>query len=367
MPAPQASSADDEARRREWFGALVEVLPDEVFVFDAKTLRCLHANATAQASLGPAAHRLHELTPLELTPSLTAPAMASYLEQLESGTATVVFEGVRPGRAPSQEEGPPVEVRWHRLSAPHEPVILSIVHDISDRKQVERVKDEFISIVSHELRTPLTAVHGAVRLLEGGAAGPLAPQAAQLVAVAAHSTERLRHIVDDILDLEKTASGRMDFDLQPVEAAPLLQRIAQSYAVVGAPAGVPLEVQAPTGLRLRADPARLAQVVGNLVSNALKYAPPSTPVQLVARPEQAAEGGGVRIEVLDQGPGVPVAFAGRIFQRFAQADMNTTRQKGGSGLGLSIVKAMVEGMGGRVGFESAPGRTCFWLALPAAG
>ncbi len=366
MPPRGDASAGDEARRREWFGALVEVLPDEVFVFDARTLRCLHANATALASLGPAASRLQALTPLELTPSLTAQSMALHLAQLESGTATVVFEGVRPGAEGQPGEGPPVEVRWHRLSGPHEPVILSIVHDISDRKQVERVKDEFISIVSHELRTPLTAVHGAVGLLEGGAAGPLSPQAARLVAVAAHSTQRLHHIVDDILDLEKTASGRMAFDLQPVELAPLLQRIAQSHQVVGVPGGVWLDVHAPLGLRLRADPARLAQVVGNLVSNALKYAPAGTPVRLVARPEEAGEGGGVRIEVLDQGPGVPVAFAGRIFQRFAQADMNTTRQKGGSGLGLSIVKAMVEAMGGRVGFESAPGRTCFWLALPPA-
>lgn len=366
MPAPQDASAGDEARRREWFGALVERLPDEVFVFDARDLRCLHANAAALASMGPAAGQLHALTPLELTPSLTPQAMAAYLEQLEAGAATVVFEGLRPVSGPAGQDGTPVEVRWHRLSAPHEPVILSIVHDISDRKQVERVKDEFISIVSHELRTPLTAVHGAVRLLEGGAAGALPEPAARLVGVAAHSTERLRHIVDDILDLEKTAWGQMEFDLQPVEAAPLLKHIAQSYEVVDMPAGVALQIQAPQGLCLRADPARLAQVVGNLVANALKYAPPSTPVRLVARPEHAGEGEGVRIEVLDQGPGVPVSFAGRIFQRFAQADMNTTRQKGGSGLGLSIVKAMVEGMGGRVGFESAPGHTCFWVALPAA-
>ncbi len=362
MQAPGDASAGDEARRREWFGALVEGLPDAVFVFDARTLRCLHANAAAWASLGAQADHLAALTPLEVTPSLTPQAMAGYLAQLESGAATVVFEGVRRAGLPDEET--PVEVRWHRLPGSHEPVIVSLVHDISDRKQVERAKDEFISIVSHELRTPLTAVHGAVRLLEGGAGGPLPPQAAQLVGVAAQGTQRLRHIVDDILDLEKTACGRMDFDMQPVEVAPLLQRIAQSYAVVGAPSGVALQAQAPPGLWLRADPARLAQVVGNLVSNALKYAPPSTPVRLVGRPEQAGEGGGVRIEVLDQGPGVPVAFAGRIFQRFAQADMNTTRQKGGSGLGLSIVKAMVEAMGGRVGFESAPGRTCFWLALP---
>lgn len=357
MPAVPAD--DPEQRRREWFGALVDVLPDEVFVFDALTLRCLHANATAQAARVAAPQPLEELSPPDLTPTLTPEAMGGYLEQLAAGASTVVFEGLR---RCADGTSYPVEVRWHRLPAPHQPVIVAMLHDITDRKQVEKVKDEFISIVSHELRTPLTAVHGAVRLLEGGAAGPLPPQAQQLVSVAAHSTERLRCIVDDILDLEKTTAGLMAFDVAAVEVAPLLQRIAQSYAVVGTPAGIRVEVHAPPGLVLRADAARLAQVVGNLVSNALKYAPPGTPVLLQA----LAENGQVRVQVVDRGPGVPVAFAGRIFQRFAQADMNTTRQKGGSGLGLSIVKALVEAMGGRVGFESAPGRTCFWLTLARA-
>ena len=223
-----------------------------------------------------------------------------------------------------------------------------------------RIKDEFVSVVSHELRTPLTALHGALRLLESGVAGELPENAARLVGLAADGSRRLRSIVDDILDLEQIAAGRMLFAKEPVGAAELLNAIASSFEASAASASVALVVDASPGLRFVADDRRVQQVVCNLVSNALKFAPLGTQVRLKA----ASSEGYVRLSVSDQGPGIPTEFRARIFQRFAQADMGDTRALGGSGLGLSIVKRLAEQMNGKVGFESEPGCTVFHVEFP---
>ena len=212
--------------------------------------------------------------------------------------------------------------------------------------------------------SPLTSIHGAVKLLEGGAAGVLPEPATRLVALAARNSERLRVIVDDILDLEKIASGRMEFNIESLDAPAALGRAAQAYEAMLRTAGVELTIEAHEAhdaLQLKADAQRLDQVLANLVSNALKFAPQGSRILL----EASREGSGVRLQVTDHGAGIPEAFRARFFQRFAQADMNTSRPKGGSGLGLSIAKQMIEQMGGSIGYSSEPGRTCFHVVLPA--
>lgn len=350
--------ASKGSRLQSWLGTLFDRIAEEVFITDPDTLRFLHVNATAQHALGYSLQQLRRMTPMDVTADRRRADFEGYVRQLRAGAANVVFEGTR-----RRSDGVhyPVEVRWQLLETGGRPVVMSIVQDISERKQVDRMKDEFISVVNHELRTPLTSIHGAVKLLQQGAGGPMPAAAARLVTLAADNTDRLRRIVDDILHLEQIASGKMEFNLEPLDAARVLDQLAHGYETAAAAVGVALAVLAPENLRLTADPQRLHQVMANLVSNAIKFAPRDSRVLLEAAPAGA---GRVRLSVTDAGPGIPDHFRERIFQRFAQADMDSRRTKGGSGLGLSIAKQMTEHMGGSIGYESRPGHTCFHVTFP---
>lgn len=347
------------AQPLEWLGRVIDAVADEIFIADTQSFRYLHANASALRHLGYTLDEIRRLTPMHLTLTLTVGEFQGYIDQLRAGAGQVTYEGTR-----RRSDGGtyPVEIRWQLLRTGGREMVVSLVHDISERKAVDRMKDEFIAVVNHELRTPLTSIHGAVKLLEQGAAGALPPPAARLVSLASLNTDRLRRIVDDILDMERLATGQLPFDLQSVDAASAVAQLVQAHEPAAGMAGVKLRPQVPPGLRVRADPQRLQQVLANLVSNAIKFSPRGAEVEIAA----AAQDGRVRFCVTDTGPGVPGHFRGRIFQRFAQAAMDNTRQAAGSGLGLSIVKEMVEKMGGEAGYESKPGRTVFHITLPGA-
>ena len=370
--------AGRQSRMLNWFGTLVDNATDEIQVLDSVSLRYLYANAKAVRSLGYTLEQLRDMTPVDGTPDSGRDKLMAYVRQLQAGAPQVVFESVR-----RRDNGElyPVEIRWQLLSSLGEPVILCLVHDITERQQMDRMKSEFIAVVSHELRTPLTSIHGAVKLLEKGVAGALPAPAAKLVSLAAQSTDRLRKIVDDIVDFEKISSGQMEFALEPLLASVALKNVAQEYEAVARAAGVQLEVQATPGLRMHADTQRLHQVLANLVSNAIKFAPGGSSVSLTAFaaagsalssvpfvPDVAgAPVAAVRLQVTDRGPGIPEHFRQRVFQSFAQADMQSSRQKEGSGLGLSIAKQIVENMHGSIGYNSQPGCTTFEVMLPEAG
>jgi signal transduction histidine kinase len=168
--------------------------------------------------------------------------------------------------------------------------------------------------------------------------------------------------VDDILEMERAASGKMRVDLQPVALGEFAAQLRANHGQRAADLGVALEIDADPSLRVVADPHRLAQVVGNLVSNALKFAPSGSVVRVVAQ----ARAGEVALEVQDTGPGVPHAFRSRIFERFARADAEDATRRGGTGLGLAIARQLIDLMHGRIDFESRPGDTRFRISLPRA-
>jgi PAS domain S-box-containing protein len=352
--------AGRQNRLRSWLGALMDRISDNILIIEPGSYRYLYANASALDALGYSLAQLRTMTALDVSSQHRREEFDAWVLALRTGTPQIVFEDLR-----HRADGPdyPAEVRWQLLSTEGQPVVISLVHDITERKQMERMKDEFISVVNHELRTPLTSIHGAVKLLQQGAGGELPPKAGRLVTLAADNTDRLRRIVDDILDLERIASGRMEFRFEVLDARTVLDGVAAAYEAAARAAGIAFAIEAPADLALRADAQRLHQVLANLVSNAIKFAPRDSRVTLTAA---AAPPGQVRLEVIDRGPGIPEEFRDRIFQRFAQADMNTRRTKGGSGLGLSIAKQMTESMAGTIGYDSAPGRTCFHLTLPGA-
>lgn len=226
---------------------------------------------------------------------------------------------------------------------------LAIVRDITDRKKVERMKNEFISTVSHELRTPLTSIRGSLGLIVGGLGGPLSEQGKNLAHIALNNTDRLVRLINDILDIQKIESGKMAFHRQWIKLAPLLEQAIESNRSYGQQYGVEfvIENHLPKA-EIKTDSDRLMQVMTNLLSNAAKFSPRGEKVEIsVAILEKV-----IRVSVADRGPGIPPEFRGRIFQKFAQADSSDSRQKGGTGLGLSIAKSIIERLGGQINFES---------------
>ncbi|MBZ0104529.1 MAG: PAS domain S-box protein [Sulfuricella denitrificans] len=240
---------------------------------------------------------------------------------------------------------------------------LGIGQDITERKQIERMKNEFVSTVSHELRTPLTSIRGSLGLIAGGVAGEIPPQAKTLLDIAHNNAERLVRLINDILDVDKIESGKLEFRNQNHELIPLLEQSLAANHAYGAQLGVcfTLTQEIPDAV-VDVDSDRLLQVMANLLSNAAKFSPHGETVSVVVsqpRPEW------IRVAVKDHGPGIPPEFHERIFQKFAQADSSDTRQKGGTGLGLSISKTLVEKMHGFIDFESEPGSgTTFFFDLP---
>jgi PAS domain S-box-containing protein len=256
----------------------------------------------------------------------------------------------------------PVEVGARAFVAQGRRQTAIIVRDISERHEIDRMKNEFISTVSHELRTPLTAIRGSLGLLDGGVAGKLSPAAAPLLTMSMRNVDRLLLLINDLLDADRIVSGRMTYNLRPVPVGELLRQSQAANAAYAAQYEVTLQVDdRADGASVVADSDRLLQVLANLLSNAAKFSPRGGSVTLGARWEPPV----VKLWVSDRGPGIPEEFRARIFSRFCQADASDTRQKGGTGLGLNISRGLVEQMGGRLDFESRPGEgTTFTCELP---
>jgi signal transduction histidine kinase len=237
-----------------------------------------------------------------------------------------------------------------------------VIKDITERKKIEQLKKEFVSVVNHELRTPLTSIRGSLGLLVGGALGKMEEKAQKMLNIAYNNCERLIRLVNDILDIEKIEIGKLEFHLAVADLNTIAEEAIfdnQGYAD---------KFQVQMKLCKLAEPAivlvdhdRLMQVFTNLLSNAIKFSPAGETVTVTI---SQLDGKFVRVAVSDHGAGIPEDFHGRIFQKFAQADVSA-RKLGGTGLGLSICKAIIEKLNGKIGFSSKlnAGST-FYFDLP---
>jgi PAS domain S-box-containing protein len=257
----------------------------------------------------------------------------------------------------------PVEVGLNPIRSGGDLMVLAVIVDISQRKHMEQLKDEFASTVSHELRTPLTSISGSLGLLVGQWSGKLPESAARLLTIAHKNSQRLVRLINDILDIEKIESGRVVFNFIRVGLRQVAEQAIEDNRGFAEGFGVTVWLD-PGSIEaeVNADPDRLAQVITNLLSNAIKFSPTGGVVWVAVE----AIGSAFRVSVRDHGPGIPEEFKSRIFEKFAQADGTDSRQKGGTGLGLSIVKQIVERLGGNVGFGDAPdGGAILYVDLPA--
>ena len=237
---------------------------------------------------------------------------------------------------------------------------LVVLRDLTRTRQLEEVRRDFVANVSHELKTPLTNVLGFSEAIAEDDQVPAGPRgfAARIVA----NSLRMQALVEDLLDLSRIESGAWTPEPIALELAAVTREVWSTFDRHPDDAGVGLNVAAPDGLRVQADPDAMRQVLRNLLDNALRYAPPGTVVSVSAAHEDRS----VRIVVEDEGPGISTAHLERVFERFYRIDAARSREAGGTGLGLSIVKHLVGAHGGEVGIESEVGRgTRIWIVFPS--
>jgi PAS domain S-box-containing protein len=242
--------------------------------------------------------------------------------------------------------------------------------DVSERRRLERMKDEFISSVSHELRTPLTSLRASLGLVQSGSLDKRPEKQRQMMDMAISNSDRLIRLVNDILDFDGAEKRRLPVNREPVEAIDLLRRAAGGAHGAAAQARMDFQIDSKASPAF-VDPGRLMQVLNELVTNAIKFSPPDTTIALSAFDvdDNRATAGGKEVcfTVADQGRGIAPEKLGRIFEPFQQGDSSDSRALGGTGLGLALCRSIVQQHGGRIWAESEVGKgSRFLFTVPAA-
>jgi PAS domain S-box-containing protein len=236
----------------------------------------------------------------------------------------------------------------------------TIAHDITDRKLLDRMKDDFVGTVSHELRTPLTAIKGFIELVADGEAGPVTDTQREFLQIAARNSDKLGILINDLIDMNLIESNRLEILLRPLDLAPVLSDVAATFRVMAQTKGLAFREEVPALPKVMGDSTRLIQVFSNLVSNAIKYTPRGE-VRIVAASTEAV----VQVAIHDTGIGLSREEHAQLFTRFFRGRSSVVTEAGGTGLGLVIAKAIVERHNGTIDVESRPGEgSRFRVTLP---
>ncbi len=257
----------------------------------------------------------------------------------------------------------PAEASISKIDMGEEIFYTVILRDITERKLIERMKDEFISVVSHELRTPLTSIHGSLGMLASGLLATDSEQGKRLLQIATDSSERLVRLINDILDIERIESGKTKIEPAICNVVDLITQAVNVIQPLADKAGVKVSISALSG-QVLADSDRIVQTLTNLLSNAIKFSSPESTVCLGMQ----QQGDEVLLTVKDSGRGIPTDKLESIFERFQQVDSSDSRNHDGTGLGLAICKSIMQQHGGRIWAESTLGEgSTFYVALPLFG
>lgn len=340
----------------EMLGTL-NCLPDEVLLFDIDALKLKYANAAAVSAHG-LSRGLHLDVPLaELDAAYGGTDFKAAIGELRRGESPVVIERF-------EKRGRQFEAHLQLLDGPEGARhVLASFNDISERLAAERLRSEFISTVSHELRSPMTSVKGAMGLLLAGSAGQLPDRARDILEIAHRNSDRLINIINDLLDIEKIAAGKMSFDCAPHDLSALLDEAILGMETFSRRFDVSIERDESLGGEVMIDFDRSLQVMNNLLSNAAKFSPAGGKIEITGRDL----GEVIEVRVRDHGKGIPEAMLSRVFEKFSQVDARADAPVRGTGLGLAIVKAIAEEQGGAVAVESTVGEgSSFSVTFPKA-
>lgn len=343
------------------FQNTLELIQDQVVVMRPSTLELLHCNKAAEMRL--VRNRIGgNWKGKKATDFITADDKEQLLMRAE---AVIAGPQRRVTWEVDGKDGITYEISLEYAQPDQdEPRLIAIYRDISERKQAEKAKNEFIATVSHELRTPLTSMKGALGLALSGALGDMPEKMNKLITMADSNCDRLVMLINDILDLEKIEAGKMDFKMELLDLRELLDAALEANQFYAEKFGVSFrnDVHEPNQPYMTlGDKVRLRQVMDNLMSNAAKFSPKGAEIIVSLQNFN----GRLRITVRDFGTGIPLASQPKIFEKFTQADSSDTRSKGGTGLGLSIAKLIVDNHKGNIFFVSDEGvGTEFFVDLP---
>ncbi|HEY9713569.1 MAG TPA: HAMP domain-containing sensor histidine kinase, partial [Chroococcales cyanobacterium] len=254
----------------------------------------------------------------------------------------------------------PVEVTFNRLTALEQTRLLVNVQDITERREIERIKEEFFNMVSHDLRSPISAVHAILTMISEGVIDIATERGRDRLVDAKISTERVIDLVTELLDVDRSRAGKLVLDLEEVNLSAIVARSIETLEVVAKQKGLSL-VNSTVDAVVLAEEGRLAQVLSNLMSNAIKFSPAGTTVEV----SSIVEGAMCKIMVRDQGPGIPEEMRDSVFERFKQ--LPTAQRRAGSGLGLAFCKEIIKCHNGEIGVESEIGKgSLFWFTVQLA-
>ncbi|MDJ0531716.1 MAG: PAS domain S-box protein [Xenococcaceae cyanobacterium MO_207.B15] len=236
----------------------------------------------------------------------------------------------------------------------------SMIEDITDRKEVERMKSEFVSVASHEMRTPLTSIYGVIKLLCAGRLGELSPPGVEMANMALRNSDRLVRLVNDILDLERMESGTDTIERQQCDSGKLIKQAAETMESMAQEHQIVIETN-PQSIEFWGERDPILQTLTNLLSNAIKFSPAGSKVWISCQKQE----GEILFAVQDRGRGIPTEKLETIFERFQQVDASDSRKKGGTGLGLAICRHIVQQHGGKIWVESVYGEgSIFFFTIP---
>jgi two-component system phosphate regulon sensor histidine kinase PhoR len=318
--------------------------------------RIIFSNGAFSRILG-----LHDVHEIEGRPLLEVARQSDLLAAIkmalsgqEQVTSEIVVGTVRPRSfavtaAPVQASG-------------HKGAVL-VLHEITDLRRLERVRQDFVANVSHEFRTPLTAIQGFAETLLSGALDDPANRRRFVEIIREHAT-RLARLTEDLLKLSRIEAGQLKLEFRPVSVTQLIESCVETAHLKAVPRQLALNVRLPEGLPpVRGDANSLQEVLQNLLDNALQYTPAGGKIEVTA----SSSDGGVVVTVADTGIGIPQVEQERIFERFYRVDAARSRAAGGTGLGLSIARHIMEAHGGRLWVESAVGEgSRFHFSIPVA-
>ncbi len=257
-------------------------------------------------------------------------------------------------------DGTIAHAQWSLKWSSEKKTFFCVVHDVTERYEIERLKQEFVSMVSHDLRSPLASLQGILSLLELGAYGQLSEKGTQMVKTADFEMARLMRLIDGLLDLEKMEAGKMQLDKSAVDLQMVVQQTIDAVGYLIEKSGIQIETPSES-LEVFADGPKLVQVLINLVTNAVKFSPKGSTIKI------SYDDLDDHFEVLvaDQGRGIPASQLDLVFERFKQVEVKDHSEKGGKGLGLAICRSIVEAHGGTIGVESVEGEgSTFWFTIP---
>ena len=348
----QKSLSESENR----YETLLNTATDAFFLHDLKG-KILDVNKQACLSLGYTKDELLTMSVSDI--------------DVETGKPDIKWEKLKEGENISVEsmhrckDGStfPVEVGIGYIHMGDEALVSVLARDITERKRIEKMKNEFVSTVSHELRTPLTSIRGSLGLIAGGAVGVLPPKAKEILNIASNNTERLLLLINDILDMQKIETGELEMEFEKLDVISFLEKAIKDNLAYVEQFKVSILFE-PTvkNVFVKANNDRLMQVMANLLSNAAKFSHKNGTIEVSAVKQKDSL---VCVSVTDYGQGIAKEFYPTIFDKFTQQDSSDTRQKGGTGLGLNITRAIIEKHGGKIGFTSDENvRTTFYFELP---